>query len=108
MKLLSVGRLFVPLFILALAASPAAQAPAGKTAPQASQPAFAPSEKLPFDSAVTTGTLPNGLTYYIRKNTRPEKRVSLRLAVKAGAGDETGEQQGLAHVPQHMAFHRTT
>ena len=50
------------------------------------------------------GTLPNGLTYYIRKNGRPEKRVSIQLAVKAGSVDETDDQQGLAHFLEHMAF----
>ena len=54
--------------------------------------------------AVSTGTLPNGLTYYIRRNTRPEKRVSLQLAVKAGSVDEEDDQQGLAHFVEHMAF----
>ena len=71
---------------------------------QPAAPAFAPAEKLPFDPAVTTGTLPNGLTYYLRRNTRPEKRVSLQLAVKAGSVDEEDDQQGLAHFVEHMAF----
>ena len=71
---------------------------------QTAKPALAPTDVLPFDSAVTRGTLPNGLTYYIRKNTRPEKRVALQLAVKAGSVDETDQQQGLAHVVEHMAF----
>ena len=70
----------------------------------AQKPAFAPADPLPFDTAVTRGTLPNGLTYYIRKNTRPEKRVMLQLAVKAGSVDETDQQQGLAHFLEHMAF----
>ena len=75
-----------------------------QTPAPASKPAFAPTDRLPFDTAVTRGTLPNGLTYYIRKNTRPEKRVALQLAVKAGSVDETDQQQGLAHFLEHMAF----
>ena len=103
MKLL---RLFVPLFVLALVA------PAGmlaQSAAPAAQPAAAPSltQKLPFDAAVTRGTLPNGLEYYVRRNTRPEKRVALRLAVKAGSVDEENDQQGLAHFLEHMAFNGT-
>ena len=70
----------------------------------AATPAFAPADPLPFDTAVTKGTLANGLTYYIRRNTRPEKRVMLQLAVKAGSVDETDAQQGLAHFLEHMAF----
>jgi zinc protease len=70
----------------------------------APQPGSQPTEALPFDPNVVRGTLPNGLTYFIRKNTRPEKRVMLQLAVKAGSVDETDEQQGLAHFLEHMAF----
>ena len=56
---------------------------------------------------MTTGTLPNGLRYYVRKNARPEKRVMLQLAVKAGSVDETDAQQGLAHFLEHMGFNGT-
>ncbi len=31
------------------------------------------------------GKLPNGLTYYIRKNAKPEKKVELRLVANAGS-----------------------
>lgn len=64
----------------------------------------APQETIPFDPAVKTGTLPNGLKYYVRKNSRPANRVLLRLAVKTGSLDEADDQQGLAHVVEHMAF----
>jgi zinc protease len=79
---------------------------AQQAAPQA-KPAFAPGDVIPFDAAVTTGTLANGLRYYIRRNGRPEKRVMLQLAVKAGSVDETDAQQGLAHFLEHMAFNGT-
>ena len=59
---------------------------------------------LPLDPAIRTGTLPNGLKYFIRRNGRPEKRVSLRLAVKTGSLEEADDQQGLAHLIEHMAF----
>jgi zinc protease len=77
----------------------------GQAVPQTA-PAPAPqlSQTIPFDAAVRTGKLPNGLTYYIRKNTRPANRVLLRLAVKTGSLDEADDQQGLAHVLEHMAF----
>jgi len=61
-------------------------------------------ETIPFDAAVRTGTLPNGLKYYVRKNGRPANRVLLRLAVKTGSLDEADDQQGLAHFVEHMAF----
>ncbi len=74
-------------------------------APQAT--AFAPADVIPLDTAVTTGALPNGLRYYVRRNARPEKRVMLQLAVKAGSVDETDAQQGLAHFLEHMGFNGT-
>jgi zinc protease len=81
---------------------------AAMTALRAQAPATAPvlngQEVIPFDAAVHTGTLPNGLRFYIRENERPASRVSLRLAVKAGSLDERDDQQGLAHFIEHMAF----
>ena len=62
---------------------------------------------LPLDANVKTGKLPNGLTYYIRKNAKPEKRVELRLVVNAGSILEDEDQQGLAHFNEHMAFNGT-
>lgn len=56
------------------------------------------------DPNVKIGKLDNGLTYYIRENKKPEKRVEFRLAVNAGSNQETDEQQGLAHFTEHMAF----
>jgi zinc protease len=66
------------------------------------------SAPLPLDPAVKSGTLPNGLKYLIRQNGRPEKRVMLRLAVKAGSMDEDEDQRGLAHMLEHMAFNGST
>jgi zinc protease len=65
------------------------------------------SQPVPFDPLVRTGKLPNGMTYFIRKNAKPEKRVELRLAVNAGAMEENDNQQGLAHFNEHMAFNGT-
>ena len=61
-------------------------------------------QKLPIDSNVKIGKLPNGLTYYIRKNKKPENKVELRLVENAGSILEDDDQQGLAHLNEHMAF----
>ncbi|MBY0433537.1 MAG: insulinase family protein, partial [Cyclobacteriaceae bacterium] len=61
-------------------------------------------DKLPVAPEIIKGTLANGLTYYIRKNVKPEKKVELRLAIKAGSILEDDDQQGLAHFTEHMAF----
>jgi len=62
------------------------------------------SDPLPVDPRVKIGKLRNGLTYYIQKNTRPEKKVELRLAVNTGSILEEDDQRGLAHFTEHMAF----
>ena len=62
---------------------------------------------LPVDTSIRTGRLDNGLTYYLRYNARPEKRIELRLAVKAGSICETDRQKGLAHFVEHLCFNGT-
>jgi zinc protease len=64
--------------------------------------------RIPTDTKVKIGTLPNGLRYYIRKNSRPEKRAELRLAVNAGSILENDDQRGFAHFVEHMAFNGST
>lgn len=65
------------------------------------------SSVLPIDPAVRIGHLENGLTYYIRTNSEPENRAELRLVVNAGSVLEDDDQQGLAHLLEHMAFNGT-
>lgn len=65
------------------------------------------STPLPQDPAVLKGKFDNGLTYYVRPNSKPEKKVELRLIVNAGSILETDEQQGLAHFLEHMNFNGT-
>ena len=66
-----------------------------------------PETKIPFDPNVKTGKLKNGLTYFIRKNKKPENKVDLRLIVNAGSILENDNQQGLAHFMEHMNFNGT-
>jgi len=62
---------------------------------------------IPNDPDVKIGTLPNGLTYYIRKNSEPKNRAELYLATRVGSLMEEDNQQGLAHFTEHMAFNGT-
>ncbi|QIP11382.1 insulinase family protein [Spirosoma aureum] len=65
------------------------------------------SSLIPTDPAVKVGKLPNGLTYYIRKNAEPKNRAELRLVIRAGSVLENDNQQGLAHFMEHMEFNGT-
>ncbi|HEX5112229.1 MAG TPA: insulinase family protein, partial [Saprospiraceae bacterium] len=97
---------------------------AAKTTPVAPVPAPAPTpppapaplpnagdqqmSAIPMDPKVRIGKLPNGMTYYIRQNNKPENRAELRLAVSAGSMEEDDDQLGLAHLIEHMAFNGST
>lgn len=65
------------------------------------------SKPLPVSAEVTTGVLPNGFTYFIRRNQVPGKQVLLYLVNKAGAILENEDQRGLAHFMEHMNFNGT-
>src|ERR1019366_5173913 len=65
-------------------------------------------DTLSVDPNVRIGKLSNGLTYYIRNNKKPEQKVELRLVVNAGSILEDDDQQGIAHLCEHMAFNGTT
>ena len=70
-------------------------------------PLDADHQPLPLWPEVTKGKLPNGLTYYMLKHDKPEKRAFLWLAVNAGSVLEDDDQRGLAHFVEHMAFNGT-
>jgi len=77
------------------------------SAPGAAGQTPAPTDPIPPDPAVITGTLDNGLRYFVRENEEPENRVELRLVVNAGSILEDEDQLGLAHFVEHMAFNGT-
>lgn len=84
-------------------AKPTPSDPSGSPAPSTS-----PEDKpLELYAKVRTGKLPNGLTYYVMPNARPQKRAALWLAVNAGSVQEDDDQRGLAHFDEHMAFNGT-
>ncbi len=95
------------LAMFTLVAATQAQTAAPQPAAPATPPELALDRTLPIDPAVRTGRLPNGLRYFLRQNSRPEKRVAMRLAVNAGAIQEDPDQRGLAHFLEHMAFNGT-
>jgi zinc protease len=61
-------------------------------------------DSLRWDPTVRRGVLPNGIRWFVKKNGKPETRVSLRLAVPVGSTSEADDQQGLAHFTEHMNF----
>lgn len=118
---LSLSRLIPVALLAALMASCAPQPVVAPPEPEA-QPTPAPAEVAPHPSgldaaflaeplglepAIRTGTLPNGLTFFVRRNVEPRDRAELRLVVNAGSILEDDDQLGLAHLLEHMAFNGT-
>ena len=62
------------------------------------------SRGLSPDPEMVHGTLDNGFTYILYKNSTPKDRVSMHLDVLAGSINETDEQKGAAHYLEHMLF----
>ena len=60
--------------------------------------------EIPMDERIRTGSLENGMRYYIMDNEYPKDRAVIRLALDVGAVLEDDDQIGLAHVVEHMAF----
>jgi zinc protease len=85
-----------------------AAAVASLLVPGLSAAAYDPDAPIPTGPGVKVGKLPNGLTYYIRHNDKPARRLELRLVVKAGSALEDEDQRGLAHFTEHMAFNGST
>ncbi len=97
--------------VVALGASAAfaAGAPPPAAPPPAATPQWAQAHSdLPPDPAVRFGVLANGMRYAIMRNATPAGQTSLRLRVGSGSLEEADDQQGLAHVLEHMAFRGST
>ncbi|MBN2508617.1 MAG: insulinase family protein [Spirochaetales bacterium] len=71
------------------------------------RPAGKDTTLIPFSDKVVKGTLDNDLSWFFVPNTEPAERASLRLYVKAGSLLEEEDQEGIAHLVEHMAFNGT-
>ncbi len=67
----------------------------------------AEAQQLPLDSCIRKGTLPNGLTYYVRYNNQTPGQADFYIAQRVGSILEEPQQRGLAHFLEHMAFNGT-
>lgn len=64
-------------------------------------------ERVAMDPAIITGTLPNGMTYYVQDNPRKSSVASVYLMLNIGSVVEEENQRGMAHFVEHMAFEGT-
>jgi zinc protease len=63
---------------------------------------------VPVDDSWTFGVLPNGLRYAVKKNDVPAKQVSIRVRIDVGALHENNDEQGFAHLIEHLSFRGST
>ena len=59
---------------------------------------------IPPDPAWYFGRLPNGLRYAVRKNGVPPGQVAVRVRIDAGSLYEKDDEQGFAHLIEHLSF----
>jgi predicted Zn-dependent peptidase len=59
---------------------------------------------LPTDTAVSSGTLANGVQYFARRLPNAARATRLLLLVRAGSVDEAPGERGFAHFVEHVAM----
>ena len=59
---------------------------------------------VPVDKSWTFGTLPNGLRYAVKRNGVPPGQVSVRVRMDVGSLMENDNEQGFAHLMEHLSF----
>jgi zinc protease len=62
---------------------------------------------VPPDREWTFGELRNGLRYAVRNNGVPPGQVSIRIRVDAGSLNERDNEQGFAHLLEHLLFRQS-
>ncbi|MEN2401446.1 insulinase family protein [Flavobacterium sp. MC2016-06] len=62
---------------------------------------------FPLNQNVVSGTLKNGMKYYVLHNEWPKERACFYFVQNVGAILENDNQNGLAHFLEHMAFNGT-
>lgn len=98
----------IALALLVLAPAANAQGVASAPTATAPQPASTPwlyeGSDVPVDTSWTFGVLENGLKYAVKKNVVPQGQVSIRVRIDAGSLHEEDDEQGFAHLLEHLAF----
>lgn len=91
------------LLLLSLACLPLT----ATSAPNESANWFSQSD-VTLDTRYQSVLLDNGLRVITVENDTPKKGLSIRMLVDAGSFQETGDEPGLAHFLEHMAFNGST
>ena len=107
MRTFSNALAFAALLLSTPAFAQAAPA-ATKGGKPAAQPWLYEGSDVPVDDTWTFGVLPNGVRYAVKKNDVPAGQVSIRVRIDAGALHENNDEQGFAHLIEHLSFRGST
>ena len=58
-------------------------------------------------TAASTQAFGMNRRYYVKTCAKPQKRAALALAIKIGSAVERDDEQGVAHIVEHLAFNAT-
>ena len=78
--------------------------PTAPAVPVDTRPWLFEGSDIPPDPAWNFGKLPNGLRYAVRRNGVPPGQVSIRVRIDAGSLYEKDDEQGFAHLIEHLSF----
>lgn len=59
---------------------------------------------VPVDRKWLFGEMANGLRYAVRHNSVPPRQISIRVRIDAGSLHERDDEQGFAHLIEHLLF----
>lgn len=101
-------RLFAFLLLAcAAASSPVAAADTAPSSIQEKDPWIYRGTDIPRDPEWVFGALKNGVRYAVRRNSVPPGQVSIRIRVDAGSLYERRDEQGYAHLLEHLLFRQS-
>ncbi|MEM7780537.1 MAG: insulinase family protein [Pseudomonadota bacterium] len=76
--------------------------------PEGETPWIYENSNVPVDEDWLFGRMDNGLRYAVRRNGVPPQAVSIRVRIDVGSLYETDEEQGYAHLLEHLLFREST
>lgn len=94
-----------PMPAVADAAEPVPEIPAPRALQAVDEtPWLYENSNVPVDREWLFGEMDNGLRYAVRRNGVPPRQVAIRVRVDAGSLHERDEEQGVAHLLEHLLF----
>ncbi len=83
--------------------APEVPAPTALT-PEGEVPWLYEGSNVPVDEEWLFGEMENGLRYAVRRNGVPPQQMSIRVRIDAGSLHERDDEQGFAHLLEHLLF----